>query len=261
MDALKLEEQATYLRNVGKGNEAANVYASAKEAYLKVGDLARAAGCQHMIGVSYKIENNIDEALTAYHQAVADYRKVSDTIGCGRVERDIGIMFEYHDRFVEAELHLLRSKNMLEAEQGPELGITLAKIGLLYTRMKKFDQAEAPIVEGLQLIREHGHTFYEITALMHLGALYMATGHTGRALDNLLASLGLIYEYGMQREQTRRLAQIWGLIAHCYLAHDNLATAKHFAQKAIRVIEGLSPTAQQPLRKDIQLDQLRERLQ
>ncbi len=260
MDVLKLEKQAGLLRNSGKGYEAVEVYTQAKAAYVATGDLVKAAGCQHMIGVSYKIENDIDKALAAYEQAIADYQKAGDAFGPGRVERDIGIMFEYHDRFAEAEQHLQKSKELLSAEHGAELGITLAKIGLLYTRMNKRDQAEAPILEGLQLIRHAGHPFYELTALMHLGGLYLAAGHADRALANLQASLGLIYEYNMQHEQTRRLAQIWGLMAHCYLAHGNRATAKHFVQKSFAVIEGLSPSAQEPLRKDIQLDRLREQL-
>jgi tetratricopeptide (TPR) repeat protein len=260
MDAQKLEEQAGLLRNAGKGYEAVEIYKKAKDAYLITGDMAKAAGCQHMIGVSYKIENDIDAALVAYDLAIADYQKTDDTFGPGRVERDIGIMFEYQDRFNEAEQHLLKSKDILTDEQGAELGITFAKVGLLYTRMQKMGEAEAPILEGLKLIRQSGQPFYELTALMHLGGLYLATGHAGRALANLQASLGLIYEYNMQREQTRRLAQIWGLMAHCYLAHDNRATAKHFAQKATNVIEGLSPSAQGPLCKDIQFDQLQAQL-
>ncbi|HVI69547.1 MAG TPA: hypothetical protein VM581_03755, partial [Magnetospirillaceae bacterium] len=173
---------------------------------MAAGDLVKAAGCQHMIGVSYKIENDLEKALPAYELAMSDYKTAGDMFGSGRVERDIGVMFEYHDRFADAEKHLRKSVAELQTERGAELGMSLAKVGLLYTHMQKFDQAEAPIIEGLDLIRKVGHPFYEMTALMHLGGLYLATNRAGRALANLEACLGLIYEYDMQREQTRRLA-------------------------------------------------------
>ena len=265
MDAQKLEGQATQLRNTGKGYEAVAVYQQAKAAYKAQGELAKAAGCQHMVGVSYKIEHDLPKALPAYEHAIAEYQQAKDLLGPGRVERDMGIMFEYHDRFKEAESHLLKSKQLLQAasqspERDAELGITLAKLGLLYTRMGEFQKVEAPLFEGLGLIRKVGHPFYEMTALLHVGGYYLATNHPGPGLANLEACLGLIYEYHMQHGQTRRLAQIWGLMAHAYLAYGNKVTAKHFAKKAIAVIGQLSPTAQTPLQKDIHISTLKEEL-
>jgi tetratricopeptide (TPR) repeat protein len=271
MKALELERQATTLRNQGKGDEAANLYLQAKELYQEANDQAHAAGCQHMIGVSYKIENDMGKAMPAYELAIQDYHNAGDILGPGRVYRDMGIMYEYNDRLNEAQKYLLQSKTELEAapeeattpnneSRNAELGITLAKLGLVALRQTQFDQAEAYLMEGLQLIRKAGHPFYEMTALMHLGNLYLATEHYGRSLVNLEAALGLLYEYGMQNEHERRLAQIWGLIARSYFHHDNPKTARHFAQKSFAIIEGLSESAQKPLKKDIDADTLKQQL-
>ena len=141
-----------------------------------------------------------------------------------------------------------------------ELGITLAKIGLLYTRTGKFEEAEGHLIEGLTLIRGVGHPFYELTALLHMSSLYIVQGHPGRALANAQASLGLVYEHGLKRQQTRRLAQIWGAMAHSYLALGNEVTARHFTLKAISGITGLSEKAQAPVKKDMNLELLRQKL-
>lgn len=271
METVKLEQEATSLRNQGKGYEAIEKYQAAKQAYLEAGDSIHAAGCQHMIGVSYKIENDLDQALPAYEQAIKEYENAGDLLGPGRVERDIGVMYEYHDRLDEAESHLLKSKQSLEAapettttingeKRDGELGITLAKLGLVALRLSQFDKAEGYMMDGLALIRKAGHPFYEMTALIHLASVYFATEHYGRMLANLQAGLGLIYEYGMEKEQTRRLVQIWGLMAHGYLHLENQETARHFAQKSFAVIETLSESARGPLEKDIDAPTLKTRL-
>lgn len=61
-------------------------------------------------------------------------------------------------------------------------------------------------------------------------------------------------------EQAHWLAQIWRLTAHAYLEHGNKAAARRFASKAIKAIESLSPSARQPLRKDIQFELLQKGL-
>jgi len=270
-DAQTLEEKAGRLRNQGKGYEAVKIYQQAKAAYAAKGDLAQIAGCQHMIGVSYKIENDLERALPAYEQAIKDYEIAGDPLGPGRVQRDVGIMYEYHDQLDKAESYLLQSKEGLEGlpedlvvndmqSRNGELGITLAKLGLLSIRLKKLQAAERYLMDGLFLIRKAGHTFYELTALMHLGSLYFATKHYGRMIANLEAALGLLYEHNLQHEQTRRLAQIWGQLAHGYLHHANHTTARYYAEKAFAVIAGLSASAQGPIKKDIDFDTLKREL-
>ncbi len=270
-DGKSLEEKAGQLRNAGKGYEAAKAYQQAKQAYLQADDLTRAAGMQHMIGVSYKIENDLEQAMPAYEIATADYEKAGNKLGPGRVERDIGIMLEYHDRLDEAEQHLQKSKELLEqlpddqqsaqsaqesTSRDAELGITLAKIGLLYTRQKKFDQAEGPLQQGLRLIRAVGHPFYEMTTLLHLGSLYFEIGLAEHMLTHLQAALGILDEYGLKQGQSRRLAQIHGLLAHGYAQLGNHVMAEHFARQSLDFINSLSVSAQRPLRNDIRAGEL-----
>lgn len=272
MNGKKLEEEASILRNQGKGYDAVDRYQQAKEVYIRAGDLAHAAGCQHMIGVSYKIENDIAQAMPAYDQATKDYHEAGDPLGEGRVERDIGITYEYQDQLEPASEHLKKSRELLASQpeeaatvngekRDAELGITLVKLGLVALRMSHLEEADTHMMDGLLLIRKAGHPFYEITALTHLAALYFTTEHYDQMLANLEAALGLIYEYDMQDEQTRRLAQIWGLMAHGYLHHGNPETARHFAKKSFAVIKELSKSAAAPLEKDIDAATLRQELQ
>lgn len=272
MSASELEHQATLLRNSGQGYQAVKLYQQAKQAYQNAGDLAKAAGCQHMIGVSFKIENDIKNALPAYELAVADYQKAGNVLGAGRVWRDVGIMYEYHDQLKQAQEFLAKSQGVLQAAKSDqpiakagteeisnrdsELGMTLAKIGLLQIRLGRLKSAEDNLVKGLELIRQTGHPHYEATALLHLASLYFATKHYAQMLANLEAALGVIYEFGLNHMHPRRLAQIRGLMAHAYLKLGNQRLAKHFAGQALDYIKTLSPSAQRPVLKDINAGEL-----
>jgi tetratricopeptide (TPR) repeat protein len=267
MDAQQVEQAAGLLRNQGKGYEAAIKYAKARTLYEQASDLKNAAGCQHMIGVSYKVEDNLEKAIPALKEALLLYEQAGSLTGPGRVWRDMGIMYAYHGKYAEAEELLLQSQNSLEsitpeadADRDAELGITIVKIGLLHLEMERFPAAEEQMMSGLLLIRKAGQSFYEMTALMHLGSLYFATKHYGRMLANLQAALGIIYEFDMQHEQTRRLAEIWGLLAHGYIHHQNHKTATYFAQKALAEIKTMNPDAQGPILKHIQANLLRKQL-
>ncbi len=268
--AQELENQATKLRNNGKALDAIKIYREAKQLYMQAGEPTQVAAMQHMIGVSYKIENDLDQAIPALQQAAEEYKKAGDKLGPGRVLRDIGIMYEYYDRFEEAEKYLLQSQSELESapegEPNPsvteqvsrnaELGITVAKLGMLYLRTGQPDKAKKYSEDGLALIRKAGHPFYELTAVGQLAGWYFIAKDYSLAQTHIEAALGLIYEHNMQDSQQRRLAQLWGSLAHCYLAQNNPGSAKHFAKKALGVINTLSPDAQKPLRKDIKADEL-----
>jgi len=140
--------------------------------------------------------------------------------------------------------------------RNPELGITLAKLGQLYTLQNRLDDAEKSLMDGLALIRKTGHAFYELTALMHLAALYLKTKDYGQMLANAEAALGLIYEYDMYEAQTRRIAQIYALMAEGYLQSGSKAFSEHFAKKALDKIKQLEPDAQKLVRKDIESEGL-----
>lgn len=271
---MQYEHEAGRLRNQGKGLEANEKYQLAKTLYIKNGKVVQAAGCQLMIGVGYKIENNLKKAIAAYEEALKLYEKSNDPLGPGRVYRDIGIVYEYHDCLAESEQYLLQSKDALEIipdettpsqfgdvpTKNAELGITLAKLGLIYIRLKKFSAAEHHLIEGLTLIRRAGHPFYELTALLHLGALYYATKHFGRMMANAEAALGIIYEHQLEKDHTRRLAQVYGMLAHGFLHHANHLAATHYAQKAFAILETFSEGAKKPILKDIDAPALKQQL-
>jgi len=259
--ANQLADKAGTEMNQGKPLQAIKTYQEAKELFIKFNDLKKAAGMQQMIGVCHNINNDLDAATQAFKLAINDYQKAGDPMGSARVARDIGLMFINHDKLKEAEQSLKQSQQELtalppEEMRDAELGVTLAKLGYLYTLLKQLDKAEKYLTDGLALTRKTGHAFYELTALMHLSALYFKTENYDRMLTKAQAALGIIYEFDMYDKQTRRLAEIYALVAEGYIRSEGKDFAQHFAQKSLDMLNQLEPEAQKLVRKYIESEDL-----
>lgn len=259
--ANQLVDKAHVAMNQGKPAQAIKSFQQAKDLFNELDNPQRAAGMQHMIGVCHKISNDLSSAIKAFEQAIADYKKANDPIGLARVARDMGLTYIDHDRLSEAKESLEQSQQELQAlpegeMRDAELGITIAKLGQLYTMQAHLEKAEKYLIDGLALIRKVGHTHYELTALMHLASLYFKTKHYGRMLANAQAALGIIYEFDMYDAQTRHLVRIYALMARGYLENGSKTFSEHFSKKSLAMIQQLEPDAQELVRKDIKSEGL-----
>lgn len=251
--AQSLQKQANDLRNNGQGLEAVEKYQRAAREFLQAGNKTSAAECWHMAGVSYKVENDIDKAVATLQQAIELYEQAGNQMRVGHVYRDIGIAYAYrkeHDKAIE---WLKKSENILSNNKAEaELGITRAKIGLHYLEIKQYDQARQWLDLGLASIRQEGQWFYEMTALSHLAALELAQNRFSGAVTTLWAGIGLIYQADEQKIQKRRLAQLYGLLAHGYLGLGNAKDGANFFKKAVVLLKSMADNVSSVVYEDIQ---------
>ncbi|HSH31106.1 MAG TPA: tetratricopeptide repeat protein [Candidatus Saccharimonadales bacterium] len=250
--AQELEKLAGDHRNNGEGLKAVEYYKQAADTYLQEGNRQQAAGCWHMVGVSYKVENDIDAAIENLHKAADLNREIGNEIGVGRIYRDIGIAYAYRKEHEEAIKWLRKSVEALEGTgEDAELGISEAKVGLHYLEVHDYNQAEEWLNKGLATIRRTFHWFYEMTALLHLAALRFAQDRPSDAVTNLWAGVGLIFQAGEQEGQKRRLAQLYGLLGQAYLGLGNTAGGVEFFAKAIQLLEPMADNVAKVVYEDI----------
>ena len=135
--AEQLARQASNFRNNGEEQAAIEKYKEAVEIFLEVGDKQNAAECEHMMGVSYTIENDTDHALETLQKAAKIYGELGDTMDTGRVYRDLGLAYARR-KDQEAALEWFEKSEVTLRDSGAkaELGITQAKIGLHYLEVK-----------------------------------------------------------------------------------------------------------------------------
>lgn len=253
--ANRLYEMATNHRNNGKGLTAVSVYSKALELYKRVGDMAAVADCQHMIGVSYKVENDIAAAVDNLHKAAELYAELGNAVRLAAVHRDIGLTYMYAGKHQEARPWLERSVNELAnqsfEEAQNELAISQAKMGHHYLRVGDLGKADDWLDAALETIRQSDHWFYEMTILLHVAELQIGQEHFSNALTSLWAALGLVMDARESAKQKRRIAQIKGMMASCYLAMDNPARSVRMMNSAMATLSGMAKNVASVVLADI----------
>lgn len=248
----QLLEEGDTKRNNGHGLSSIASYRKALKLAQVAGDWKRAAEAQHMIGVSYKVENDINRSIPELEKAVALYDKAGDPDGPGRVSRDIGISYDYRKNFSQGEHWLKLSVNQLRHTHAlAELGISEVKLGKHYLQTDRPDLAEGWIDRGLAKIRHTDRWFYEMTALLHRADLRLFQHRPTDAIADLEAGLDLIQGAGSTYGQQRRLAQIFGLLAYANLQLGDLDTANLYHHKADAILEQLEPSVAAVVMEDI----------
>jgi tetratricopeptide (TPR) repeat protein len=173
-----------------------------------------------MIGVCYKILKKDKEAFEWYDQAVTGYQQAGDLVGVGNTQRDIGIMHEYYQRHEKALEWLIKSEHTLQdTADRNAYGITLAKIGHIYTELGDLEKAEMYLKDGLNEIKHNPQRswFFEMTTLFHLAALAFKKEDLESAASFLRQALGILLEEDQLGQQTRRVGQIFSALAWYYL--------------------------------------------
>jgi tetratricopeptide (TPR) repeat protein len=244
-------------RNNGQGLKAVAAYREAARLAAEAGEWSQAAAAQHMLGVAYKVENNIDAALAELHRALPLYERAHDPDGAGRVARDLGIAYDYRGQYTEGEPWLQRSVDALKSTANlPELGISEAKLGLHYLQTGHLAQAERWIDRGLATIRRSHNWFYEMTALLHRATLRLAQHRPADAIADLTAAQSLIEQAGESDHQHRRLAQIHGLLAQAYFQQADRPTARGHYRQATDLLTPMPANVAAVIRADINADEL-----
>lgn len=257
----ELVKKATDLRNNGQEEEAIESYKKAAELYEEEGNKKQVAECWHMIGVSYNIEGNVDKAIENLKKAADLHKESGNKIGLGRAYRDIGTAYVSREKYEEAYGWIEKSVEVLGGKYAYiELGISQAKLGVMKFKMGDMEAAEKLLNEGMGTIRKDGYPFYEATVLVHLAEVNFARKNFGEMVSNLWGAVGLIYLNGEQDKQKRKLAQIYGLLAHGYLELENVKDGKKFYEKAVDLMKDMPNNVAESVKKEIKAEEFVDKL-
>lgn len=259
-DPNKLVKQANELRNDGHALEAVEIYKQAAELFDKINQPVEAADCIHMIGVSYKIDNNRDKAMPHYEDAIRRFEELDRYDKVGSVERDIGIMHAYYKDYDLALKWLKKSETALtSADNLSELGITQSKIGLIYIYLKEYSLAEKGLKKGLSTLQaaQQPHNFYIMTTLLHLASLEIVQQHYKQTLTYVNQAYDLLPHVEKEEgSMHRRYSQILGIRAHAYFGLDQVKQATQDTIDSFRYLEDVSDDTASVVYEDIKADKL-----
>lgn len=263
-DPNKLVSQATELRNNGRALEAVKTYKQAVKLLDELDLPVEAADCVHMIGVSYKIDNNMVKAMPYYEEAVQRFTKLGRPDKVGSVQRDIGIMLAYHKDYNSALEWLRKSEQALtKTDNLNELGITQSKIGLMYVYLKDYSRAENVLKKGLNTIQaaKHPHSFYIMTTLLHLAALEIVQNRYESTLLYVKQAYDLLPKVEKEEgSMNRRRSEILGIRAHAYFGLGKAQEASQDIIDALQLLEDISDEAAAVVYENIRAAKLLELL-
>lgn len=256
----QLVKQATVLRNDGHALEAVEVYKQAAELFDVANQPIEAADCLHMVGVSYKIDNNRDKAMPYYEEAIKRFEKLGRADKVGMVQRDIGIMHAYHKDYELALKWLKKSEvALIETGNQNELGITQAKIGLMYIHLGDFAIAERELQKGLHTIEsaDKPHSFFIMTTLLHLAALEIVQKHYEQTLKYVNQAYDLLQQVEAEEgSMDRRRSQILGIRAHAEFGLHQVEQASQDTIDSLQLLEDISDESAAVVYKDIEAAKL-----
>ncbi|MFA7308508.1 MAG: tetratricopeptide repeat protein [Patescibacteria group bacterium] len=193
---LTLEEmhQAAMLRDAGRTSEAIAMLST----YIDNTDPEIAVNALNSIGICYLNEERYDKAEDCYAQAytIAVKNNMHDQlIG---IARDRGINFKNWKKFSESEsafsnsIDLIKASTFESKEKDALLGITHSKLGLLYTDMERFNEAEKEFGYALAAADSSDHKYWQLITKLDYCSFLIKKGDFKLAI--VLLDQGLIQE-------------------------------------------------------------------
>lgn len=253
--AVEIHQAANTLRDQGQVDQAIKKYLTAIKHYEGHEALDRVAECWQMIGVSYKIENNLVKGIEAYQKAIEIFTEVKDDEGLGNTYRDLGIIYAYDHQYKESIPWLEKSIRHLKKVKNPTgLGISQVKLGLSYTHLNRFEQAQKYMEQGINNIRQakgdEYNWFMEMTACLAMAGLDFKQEKYPAMLLKLWSAIGLIHQNDGGEEHHRRLAQIFGLLSHGYLKLKNEYLAVEYLVKSLVLVVPMKDVVREIIYED-----------
>jgi putative nucleotidyltransferase with HDIG domain len=192
-------------------------------------DAAQIAHTVNVMAISYWQRGLLEEAEPLYHEAARMARVAGDERLVAMVEQNLGVIASMRGDIGEALRHHTTSLDQYRRlGLREELARQLSNIGLAYTKLLRFDDANAAYAEALAVAHSCGDTWTGLMVQVNNVALLIAKkdfSHARIACDRILLEAG-----GLQ--ETRLLAETYN---HCgVIARETgrLEDAERFLQQA-----------------------------
>lgn len=244
----KFIDEGRKLVNNGQANKAISLYEEAAKTAEKLGEKSWMGYFFQQQGVAFRVLNKVEDAKLAIKKAIGVFDP-GDHVNLGGAYRDLGIVDSLLQDWVEAETHLKKSIEILSSygKDFNSWGVSLAKLGGVYTEQKKFALARETFEQSLEIMRKQGDWFMEMTTLLGYANLDFQEKRLREMIDKLWAALGMIYEKGDYEIQKRRLVEIYGLLAKGYEATGATELAGRYREKAKKFLKEMPEEVQKNL--------------
>ena len=186
---------------------------------LEITDERGMAASYNNLGVAYKNQGALDNALENYLLALQLYQKINNKEGVASTKNNIGNIYSFKKDQEQAKRYL-EEANALFVEMNDEIRIigTLNNLGNMYNDLQKYDEAMKYYQESLE--RSEKINMINSDPLNNIGNLYLKQHNFEKAIEyynkalpvaerenNQLGVLGIISSLGEACLHLRRLKE------------------------------------------------------
>ena len=161
------------------------------------------------IGIVYRIQGKLTEALKFFHKALEICRKISYKKGKASALDNIGIVYGIQNKLTEA-LKFFHQALDLYLEIGDKDGeaSALDNMGIIYRNQGNLDEALQHYQQALDINQEIGYKGGEAQTLGNMGVVCQKQRKLTEALDHYQQALDIDRKIGDKREEAKDLGNM-----------------------------------------------------
>jgi tetratricopeptide (TPR) repeat protein len=208
-------------RDPGSAN-LATLYAKLAEIYTK--RIAR--------GEATELEQEQQQAIDAYHQAIDRYRELNKKSALANILNKFGVFLFTQSRYKEAINFYQQSLAIQRkiSNRGGEVA-SLCNLGNAYNSLGEYQRAIDFQQQSLEIEREIGDRHGEASSLCNLGNAYSSLGEYQRAIDFYQQSLEIQREIGDRNNEASSLCNL----GNAYISLGEYQRAIDFYQQSLEI--------------------------
>ncbi len=215
---------ATLFNTTGQYDKAMQHYFQVVTCYNAQKDKIQLAHVFNQIGETHKLLGEYSEAIRQHEKSLKIFEDAEEKEHITATLFYIGNCYNWADELDIAFNYLDKSLKIAEKLHVPELKIKpLGSLGILLTKQKKFEKAQAYFFEAIDNCNLSGNTKLKCDLLKSLGNLYNQTGQYSDALQVLLEAQGLCKQ--LKVKQPLHLINLF--LSDAYKALNNFEKALH----------------------------------
>jgi tetratricopeptide (TPR) repeat protein len=164
------------------------------------------------IGAAHFFDEEMDDALASYGQALRLYELIGDNIGLANTMKAIGDVRLFYKE-IDAVKPIYREALEIFVRAGDEIGManTMMSIGAAQFFLKEVDGALYAYTEALKSYKRTGDKLGQANAIRGIGDIQSFRKEMGAALDSYNEALALYKEIGAKLSQANTLMAIGDL--------------------------------------------------
>ena len=199
---------------------------------------------KYYIGYGYlkKMDKHLDEAVTAFFNALLLYQHTGDSLFQAKVLNNIGDIYRVANLHEEA-LHYFQEAESLYIHIGrrDKLAGLYQNIGLIFLDSSSFQIAGEYFNNGMQISRDNNlsqfiHQYHNL-----FGELYLKRGEYKKARDSYFSALDLV-----EKDNQLMTAYIYGNIGETYLKEDKVEMAETWFSKSLGLKQSIDKVDLRP---------------